>query len=205
MLCWGILRWGIYFARQSAPHWPETSRGGCARPLHRRGDPNSEVNAEQTFTTTIVSATSGEHMMSAVDVGPQLKIGKAAILRIVRRPLHRRISATGLTNTRARATDGITHSSLWYKAWRWAECQKLAMPWRRNREKNVAAFQDFKWRFFMSRKKTTRGSSSSAEPKQTGSSTSASAPVRKRYSIACAGAGLRARGGFANFRSETFA
>ena len=40
-----------------------------------RADPNSEVSVEQTFTIIIVSATSGEHMMSAVHVGPQLTIG----------------------------------------------------------------------------------------------------------------------------------
>jgi hypothetical protein len=40
-----------------------------------RADPNSEVGVEQTFTIIIVSATSGEHMMSAVHVGPQLTIG----------------------------------------------------------------------------------------------------------------------------------
>ena len=40
-----------------------------------RADPNSKVNIEQTFTIIIVSATSGEQMMSASNVGPQLTIG----------------------------------------------------------------------------------------------------------------------------------
>ena len=40
-----------------------------------RADPNSEVSVEHTFTTIIVSAASGEPMMSAVHVGPQLTIG----------------------------------------------------------------------------------------------------------------------------------
>ena len=35
-----------------------------------------------------------------------------------------------------------------YKVWCWAECQKVAMPCKRNREEMIAAFEDFKRRFF---------------------------------------------------------
>ena len=34
------------------------------------------------------------------------------------------------------------------KAWRWAEAQIIAVPRKRNKEESLAAYQDFKERFF---------------------------------------------------------
>ena len=57
-------------AEQSAQDKPLTP--SAAQPV--RADINSEIIGKRTFTITIVSAISGEHMMSAVDIGPEVKI-----------------------------------------------------------------------------------------------------------------------------------
>ena len=53
-----------------------------------------------------------------------------------------------------------------YKVWCWAECQKVAMPCKRNREEMIAAFEDFKRRFFDLPEQKSKDPEKKTEPSQ---------------------------------------